>query len=75
MIDWLNRGYKYNDIEMYSTYNEGKSVVYERFTGTLKNKIYEYMGSILKTVYIDKLSDLVNEYNKANRTIKKSVLM
>ena len=75
MIDWLNRGYKYNDIEMYSTYNEGKSVVYERFTGILKNKIYKYMGSILKTVYIDKLSDLVNEYNKANRTIKKSVLM
>ena len=33
------------------------------------------MGSILKTVYIDKLSDLVNEYNKANRTIKKSMLM
>ena len=75
MIDWLNRGYKYNDIEMYSTYNEGKSVVYERFTGILKNKIYKYMGSILKTVYIDKLSDLVNEYNKANRTIKKSMLM
>ena len=32
-----------NDIEMYSTHNEGKSVVTERFIGALKNKIYKYM--------------------------------
>ena len=31
---------------MYSTYNEGKSVIAERFTRTLKNKIYKYMSSI-----------------------------
>ena len=35
-------------IEMYSTYNEGKSVVAERFIGTLKNNIYKYMTSISK---------------------------
>ena len=29
-----------NDIEMYSTHNEGKSVFAERFIRTLKNKIY-----------------------------------
>ena len=33
---------KKNDIEMYSTYNEGKSVVAERFIKTLKNKIYKH---------------------------------
>ena len=56
---------------MYSTHNEGKSVVAERFIRTLKNKIYKYMTSVSKNVYIDKLDDLVNEYNNTyHRTIK-----
>ena len=60
-----------NDIAMYSTHNEGKSVVAERFIRTLKNKIYKYMTSISKNVYIDKLDDIVNEYHKTYlRTIK-----
>ena len=46
---------------MYSPYNEGKSVVAERFIRTLKNKIYKYMTSISKNVYIDKLDDIINE--------------
>ena len=60
-----------NDIEMYSTHNEGKSVVAQRFIRTLKNKIYKYMTSISKNVYIDKLGDIVNKYNNTyHRTIK-----
>ena len=60
-----------NDIVMYSTHNEGKSVVAERFNRTLKNKIYKYMTSISKSVYIDKLDDIVDEYNnKYHTTIK-----
>ena len=56
---------------MYSTHNEGKFVVAERFIRTLKTKIYKYMTSISKNVYIDKLNDIVNEYNhKSHRTIK-----
>ena len=56
---------------MYSTHNEGRSVVEERFIRTLKNKIYKYMTLISKNVYIDKLDDIVNEYNnKYHRTIK-----
>ena len=56
---------------MYSTHNEGKSVVAERFIRTLKNKIYKHMTSVSKTVYIDKLDDIVNEYNNTyHRTIK-----
>ena len=50
---------------MYSTHNEGKSVVAERFIRTLKTKIYKYMTSISKNVYIDKLDDIVNKYNNA----------
>ena len=64
---WL----KDNDIEMYSTHNEGKSVVAERFIRTLKNKIYKHMTAVSKNVYIDKLDDIVNEYNNTyHRTIK-----
>ena len=56
---------------MYSTHNEGKSVVAERFIRTLKNKIYKYMTSISKNVFIGKLDDIVNEYNNTyHRTIK-----
>ena len=44
---------------MYSTHNEGKSVVAERFIRTLKNKIDKYMTSVSKNVYIDKLDDIV----------------
>ena len=53
---------------MYSTNNEGKSVVAERFIRTLKSKIYKHMTSISKNVYIDKLDDIVNECNIAYHT-------
>ena len=53
---------------MYSTNNEGKSVVAERFIRTLKNKIYKYMTAISKNVYIDKLDDIVKEYNNKYHT-------
>ena len=62
---------KINNIEMYSTYNEGKSVVAERFIRTLKNKIFKYMAAISKNVYFDVLDDIVNKYNNTvHRTIK-----
>ena len=56
---------------MYSIHNEGKSVVAERFIKTLKAKIYKYMTSVSKNVYIDKLDDIVSEYNNTyHGTIK-----
>ena len=55
---------------MYSTYNEGKSVVTERFIRTLKNKVYKFMTLISKNVYIDKLDNIVNEYSNTYGTIK-----
>ena len=57
-----------NNIVMYSTHNEGKSVVAERFIRLLKSKIYKYMTSISKNVYIDKLEDIVDEYNNTYHT-------
>ena len=67
MKSWLEK----NDIEMYSTHNEGISVVAERFIKTLKNKIYKYITSISKNVYIDKLDDIINKYNNTyHSTIK-----
>ena len=60
-----------NDIIMYSTYNEGKSVVAERFIRTLKNKLYKHMTATGKNVYYDVLDDIVNEYNNTKHsTIK-----
>ena len=64
---WLQDSY----IAMHSTHSEGKSVAAERFIRIIKNKIYKYMTSISKNVYIDKLDDIVNEYNNTyHRTIK-----
>ena len=60
-----------NDIIMYSTYNEGKSVVAERFIRTLKNKLYKHMTATGKNVYYDVLDDIVNESNNTkHNTIK-----
>ena len=55
---------------MYSTHNEGKPIVAERFIRILMNKIYKYMTSISKNVYIDKLDDIVNKFNNTYKTIK-----
>ena len=56
---------------MYSTYNEGKSVVAERFIRTLKNKLYKDMTATGKNVYYDVLDDVINEYNNTkHNTIK-----
>ena len=63
--------FKDNDISMYSTYNEGKSVVVERFIRTLKNKIYKHMTTISKNIYFDVLDDIVDEDNNTyHKTIK-----
>ena len=60
-----------NDISMYSMYNEGKSVVAERFIRTLKNKLYKHMTNVSKNVYYDVLHDIVKKYNNTwHSTIK-----
>ena len=53
---------KINNIEMYSTCNEGKSVVAERFIRTLKNKIFKYVVAISKNVYFDVLISTITQF-------------
>ena len=56
---------------MYSNFNEGKSVVAERFIRTSKNKTFKHMTAISKNIYFDALDDIVNKYNNTvHRTIK-----
>ena len=66
-VDFYNNFFKKflkeNTIEIYSTYNEGKSVVAERFIKTLKKKIFKHMTAVLKNVYFDVLDDIVDNYN------------
>ena len=60
-----------NNVEMYSTHNEGKFVVAERFIRTLKLKLYKYMTSMSKNKYIGELDDIVDEHNNTyHKTIK-----
>ena len=47
---------------------ENLSKFAERFMKTLKNKIYKYMTAITKNVYIDKLDDIIKEYNNKYHT-------
>ena len=62
---------KINNIKMYSTYNEGKSVVAKRFIRALKNKIFKHMTAIQQNIYLDVLDDIVDKYNNnVHRTIK-----
>ena len=64
---WLEK----NNIDMYSSHNEGKSVVDERFIRALKTKIYKYVTSMPKNAYLDKLDDIVNKYNNMYHKIIK----
>ena len=60
-----------NEIKIYSTCNERKAVVAERFIRTMKNKIYENMAAVSKNVYFEVLDDIVDKYNCTyHRTIK-----
>ena len=69
--NYFKRFLKINGIEMYSTCNEGKSVVAERFIKTLKNKIVKHMTAVSKKFYFDVLDDIVNKNNNAvHRSIK-----
>ena len=59
MKSWL----KDNDIEIFSTHNEGKLVSAGRFIRSLKNTTYKHVTSISQNVYIDQLDDIINEHN------------
>ena len=51
------------NIEMYSTHNEGKSAVTEKFIRSLKKSISKQMTAASKNVFINKLNDIADKYN------------
>ena len=56
---------------MYSTYNEGKSVLAEKFIRNLKSKIFKRMTVVSQNVYFHVSDDIVNKYNNTvHRSIK-----
>ena len=68
---FFKRFLKNNNIEMYSTFNEGKFVITERFITNLKKKIFQHMTAISKNVYFYMLDNIVKSYNNTvHRTIK-----
>ena len=76
IIILLKKWLQDNNIVMYSTNNgKGKSVIAERFIRTLNNKICKYMTAISKYVYINKLDDIVKEYNNKYHTSIKMKLV
>ena len=69
---FFKRFLKINSIEMYSTYNERKSVVAERFIRTLRNETFKHMTTVSKNIYFDVLDDNVDKHNN---TIRRSIKM
>ena len=59
MPEWLEN----NDIFIFLTYNEGKSVITERFIRTLKAKIYKKMTANDSRTYLSYLNKMVDQYN------------
>ena len=66
----FKRFLKVNNIKMYSTDNERKSVVAERFIRTLKNKIFKHMTAVSENAYFDVLDAIFDKYNG---TIRRSI--
>ena len=70
-IIFFEKFLKINNIEMCSTYNEGKSVAVERFIRTLKSKSFKHVCVVSKNVYFDVLDDIADKYNNTvHRSIK-----
>ena len=59
----LKKFLKENNIEMYSTCNEGRSVVAGKFIKTLKSKIFKHKTAVSKNACFDVLDNIVDNYN------------
>ena len=58
------------NIEICHTETVDKLVFDETFIETKRNRIYRYMISASKNLYIEKLEDMVKQYNNTYRCIK-----
>ena len=63
------------NIKLYSTENEEKSSVVERFNRTIKQKMWKMFSANNNTVYFDKIDELLKNYNSSfHRSIQMSPL-
>ena len=71
---WVDKGKEFYNkdvkelIELYSTENEEKSSVVERWIRTMKEKMWKYFTDNNTNVYIDILPDLVKDYNNTRHS-------
>ena len=71
---WVDKGKKFYNkdvkelIELYSTENEEKSSVVERWIRTMKEKMWKYFTDNNTNVYVDILPDLVEDYNNTRHS-------
>ena len=71
---WVDKGKEFYNkdvkdlIDLYSTENEEKSSVVERWIRTMKEKMWKYFTANSTSVYINQLSDLVREYNNTRHS-------
>ena len=71
---WVDKGKEFYNknvkdlVELYSTENEEKSSVVERWIRTMKEKMWKYFTANSTNVYLNQLSDLVKEYNNTRHS-------
>ena len=71
---WVDKGKEFYDkdvkelVELYSTENEEKSSVVERWIKTMKEKMWKYFTANSTNVYLNQLSELVKEYNNTRHS-------
>ena len=71
---WVDKGKKFYNkdvkdlVELYSTENEEKSSVVERWIRTMKEKMWKYFTDKNTNIYIDILPDLVKDYNNTRHS-------
>ena len=78
---WVDKGKEFYNthvkdlVELYSTENEEKSSVVERWIRTMKEKMWKYFSANSTNVYMNALPDLVREYNNTRHSSIKMTLV
>lgn len=72
---WVDKGKEFYNknvmalrVELYSTENEEKSSVVERWNRTMKEKMFKYFSANSTKTYVDVLDEMVNDYNNTKHS-------
>ncbi|XP_065663020.1 uncharacterized protein LOC136085624 [Hydra vulgaris] len=69
-LEFYNKHVKVLGVELYSTENEERRCVVERWNRTMKDKMFRYFSSNSTRKYINVLDEMVNKYNTKHSSIK-----